>query len=171
NNYVVKEGRYFTENEINSSASITVVGMEVANKLYPKDNPLGRKVILDKTEFTIIGILEGKGESFGQSQDGFAIIPISRMQEIYGKSNVSINIAVQAPSKTTYDECVENVTSTMRIIRNCKPGEESNFEIFSNESLISTVNNFTKYFKYGAGFISFIALLAAGIGIMNIMLV
>ena len=47
----------------------------------------------------------------------------------------------------------------------------NNFEIYSNESLISSVNNFTKYFKYGAGFISFIALLAAGIGIMNIMLV
>jgi putative ABC transport system permease protein len=171
NNYVVKEGRYFTENEINSSAVVAVIGLEVANKLYPKDSPLGKKVILDKTEFTIIGILEGKGESFGQSQDGFAIIPITRMLEIYGKSNVSINISVQSPSKPLYDECVENITSTMRIIRNCKPGEENNFEIYSNESLISTVNSFTKYFKYGAGFISFIALLAAGIGIMNIMLV
>lgn len=171
NNYTVKEGRYFTENEINSSAGVTVLGMEVVNKLYPKENPIGKKVILDKTEFTVIGILESKGESFGQSQDGFAIVPITRMQEIYGKADVSINIAIQAPSKLTYDECVENITSTMRVIRQCKPGEDNNFEIFSNESLISTVNNFTKYFKYGAGFISFIALLAAGIGIMNIMLV
>lgn len=171
NNYVVKEGRYFSENEINSSSHVTVLGMEVVNKLYPKENPLGKKIILDKNEFTIIGILEAKGESFGQSQDGFALIPITRMQEIYGKSNHSINIAIQAPSKALYDECLENIISTMRVIRGCKPGEESNFEIFSNESLISTVNNFTKYFKYGAGFISFIALLAAGIGIMNIMLV
>ncbi|MBI5402384.1 MAG: ABC transporter permease [Ignavibacteriae bacterium] len=171
NNYTVKEGRYFTDNEINSSANVTVIGMEVVNKLFPKESPLGRKIILDKNEFTIIGVLESKGESFGQSQDGLALVPISRMQEIYGKSDHSINIAIQAPSKARYEECVENITSVMRIIRNCKPGEENNFEIFSNDSLISTVNNFTKYFKYGAGFISFIALLAAGIGIMNIMLV
>lgn len=52
-----------------------------------------------------------------------------------------------------------------------KPGEENNFEIFSNESLIVEVNKFTQYFKYGAGFISFISLIAAGVGIMNIMLV
>lgn len=171
NNYSVKDGRFFTENELNTSANVAVIGMEVVNKLYPKENPIGKRVMLDKNEFLIIGVLESKGESFGQNQDGLAIIPITRMQEIYGKSDHSINIAIQAPSKARYDECVENVTSVMRIIRQCKPGEESNFEIFSNDSLISTVNNFTKYFKYGAGFISFIALLAAGIGIMNIMLV
>lgn len=171
NNYSVKEGRFFTENELNSSANVAVIGMEVVNKLYPKENPLGKRVMLDKNEFLIIGVLESKGESFGQNQDGLAIIPITRMQEIYGKSENSINIAIQAPSKARYDECVENITSVMRIIRQCKPGEDSNFEIYSNDSLISTVNNFTKYFKYGAGFISFIALLAAGIGIMNIMLV
>ncbi len=171
NNYVIKEGRGFTANELNSSADVAIIGMEVVNKLFPKENPLGKKIVLDKNEFTVIGVLEGKGESFGQSQDGIALIPITRMQEIYGKADRSIHIAVQAPSKARYDECVENIVSVMRIIRGCKPGEENNFEIFSNDSLISTVNNFTKYFKYGAGFISFIALLAAGIGIMNIMLV
>jgi putative ABC transport system permease protein len=171
NSYNVKDGRMFTENELNSATSITVIGAEVASKLFPKLNPIGKKIILDKNEFSIIGILESKGESFGQSQDNFAIIPITRMLQIYGKADYSLNIAIQAPTKATYDETVEQVTSIMRVIRDVKPGEENNFEIFSNESLINSVNNFTKYFKYGAGFISFIALLAAGIGIMNIMLV
>jgi putative ABC transport system permease protein len=171
NTYVVKEGRMFTENEMNSAESVTVIGMEVVNKLFPKLNPIGKKIIMDKNEFTIIGILEPKGESFGQSQDNLALIPITRMIQIYGKSDYSLNIAIQARSKDLYNETVEQVVSIMRVIRNVKPGEESNFEIFSNESLINSVNSFTKYFKYGAGFISFIALLAAGIGIMNIMLV
>lgn len=171
NTYSVKEGRMFTENELNSSASVTVIGMEVANKLFPKLNPVGKKMILDKNEFMIIGILEPKGESFGQSQDNIALIPITRMIEIYGNTNYSLNIAIQAPAKAAYDETVEQVISVMRIIRKDKPGEDNSFEIYSNESLINSVNSFTKYFKYGAGFISFIALLAAGIGIMNIMLV
>lgn len=161
----------FTAAELNSSANVTVIGMEVANKLFPKLNPIGKKVILDKNEFLIIGILEPKGESFGQSQDNLALIPITRMIEIYGNTNYSINIAIQAPTKAQYDETVEQVMSVMRVIRKDKPGEDNSFEIFSNESLINSVNSFTKYFKYGAGFISFIALLAAGIGIMNIMLV
>jgi putative ABC transport system permease protein len=171
NTYSIKEGRMFTENELNSAANVTVIGMEVANKLFPKLNPIGKKIILDKNEFTIIGILESKGESFGQSQDNIAIVPITRMIQIYGSTDYSLNIAIQAPNKNSYDETVEQVISIMRIIRDVKPGEENNFEIFSNESLINSVNSFTKYFKYGAGFISFIALLAAGIGIMNIMLV
>ncbi|MEZ4689866.1 MAG: hypothetical protein R3A12_06665 [Ignavibacteria bacterium] len=73
--------------------------------------------------------------------------------------------------KLTYNECMENVISVMRVIRKDKPGAEDSFEIYSNESLIGRVNSFTKYFKHGAGFISFIAMLAAGVGIMNIMLV
>jgi putative ABC transport system permease protein len=171
NTYSVKEGRMFTENELNSAENITIIGMEIVNKLFPRMNPIGKKIIMDKNEFTIIGILEPKGESFGQSQDNFALIPITRMIQIYGKSDYSLNIAIQAKSKDLYDETVEQVISIMRVVRNVKPGEENNFEIFSNESLINSVNSFTKYFKYGAGFISFIALLAAGIGIMNIMLV
>lgn len=171
NNYSVKDGRMFTENELNSAINVTVIGTEVASKLFPKLNPIGKKIILDKSEFTIIGVLESKGESFGQSQDNLALVPITRMLDIYGKTNYSLNIAIQAPSKDAYNETVEQVISVMRVIRNVKPGEDNNFEIFSNESLINSVNSFTKYFKYGAGFISFIALLAAGIGIMNIMLV
>ncbi len=171
NTYTIKSGRMFTDNEISSSANVTVIGMEVVNKLFPKLDPIGKKIILDKNEFTIVGILEAKGESFGQSQDGFAIIPITRMIEIYGSTKYSLNIAIQAPSKAAYDDTVEQVISIMRIVRHDKPGEDNSFEIFSNESLINSVNSFTKYFKYGAGFISFIALLAAGIGIMNIMLV
>ena len=170
NDYSITQGRFFTVKEINSSADLTVVGMDVVEKLFPKENPLEKKVLLDGHEFTIIGVFEPKGQSFGQSRDNLAVIPITKSLEIYGKNN-TINIAVQAKDKNSYEECVENIIQSFRIIRNVKPGEENNFEIYSNDSLIGTVNNFTKYFKYGAGFISFIALLAAGIGIMNIMLV
>lgn len=172
NDYSVKEGRFFTQPELNSASSVAVIGMEVVDKLFPKETPIGKKIILDKNEFMVIGILEPKGESFGQSRDNIALVPITRALQIYrGDENQSINIAVQAPSREQYDETVEHISGIMRIIRKVKPGEDNNFEIYSNESLIAQVSAFTKYFKYGAGFISFIALLAAGIGIMNIMLV
>lgn len=170
NDHAIREGRFFTEKEVESSADVTVIGVEVVDKLFPFENPIGKRINLDGHEFLVIGVFESKGTSFGQSMDNFAAIPITKSLNIYGK-NSSINIAIQAKDKISYDASVENITSVFRVIRGMGPGEENNFEIYSNESLISSVNSFTKYFKYGAAFISFIALLAAGIGIMNIMLV
>ena len=148
-----------------------MIGIDAVDKSFPNINPVGQYITSDNNEFQVIGVFEKKGEGFGSSNDNFALLPITTMQQIYGKNNRSINIAIQAPSKETYNETVENVISVMRTIRKDKPGEADSFEIYSNESLIGQVNSFTVYFKYGAGFISFIAMLAAGIGIMNIMLV
>jgi putative ABC transport system permease protein len=104
--------------------------------------------------------------------DNLVCIPIRTMEKIYGgRKNHSLNITVTATSKETYNETVEHIIGLMRQVRKVPPGEENDFEIWSNESLISQAASFTQYFKYGAGVISFISLIAAGIGIMNIMLV
>lgn len=171
NNRAVQFGRFITETDLINNSRVAVIGMDVVDKLFPNMNPVGQNIVIDNNEFTVIGVFEKKGEGFGQSNDNFALLPITTMEQIYGKNNRSLNIAIQAPSKETFNDCVENVVSVMRSIRKDKPGEADSFEIFSNESLITQINSFTKYFKYGAGFISFIAMLAAGVGIMNIMLV
>ncbi|MBL8006923.1 MAG: ABC transporter permease [Ignavibacteria bacterium] len=171
NNRNVQFGRFFSENELLNNSRVVVVGLDVVEKLFPNEDPIDKYITIDNNQFRIIGVFEKKGEGFGQSNDNFALMPITTMQQIYGKNSRSLNIAVMAPSKETYNETLENVVSVMRSIRKDKPGQPDSFEIFSNDSLIGQVNSFTKYFKYGAGFISFIAMLAAGIGIMNIMLV
>lgn len=171
NNKKIMWGRFVTQFDVQNANKVCVVGMDVVDKLFPNQFPLDKQVILDGHPFTIIGVIEPQGENFGTSSDNFALIPITAMHQIYGKNNRSINIAIQAESQESFSATMENVINVMRVIRKVKPGEEDNFSIYSNDSLIGEVNNFTKYFKYGAGFISFIALLAAGIGIMNIMLV
>ncbi|MBS1515765.1 MAG: ABC transporter permease [Bacteroidetes bacterium] len=171
NDFSIKEGRFFTETEVFNNAPVCVIGLETVDKLFRNVNPLGRQILLDGRQFTIIGIYASKGAGFGQTQDNIAFIPITKFMDLWGTREKSLNIAIQAPSKETYNECQENVMSVFRVIRKVKPGEPDNFEIFSNESLKGTVDSFTKYFKYGAGVISFISLLAAGVGIMNIMLV
>lgn len=146
--------------------------MEVVDKLFPFTYPIGKEIIVDGNSFEVIGVLAAKGEIFGQSTDNIALIPITTMDKIYtGRKDRSINITVMSESNEEYDETVEHIIGLMRIIRKVPLGEENDFEIFSNESLIKEANNFTKYFKYGAGVISFISLIAAGVGIMNIMLV
>jgi len=171
NNKAVGTGRFFTQSDLINNSKIAVIGMDVAVKLFPNADPIGKFITIDNNEFSVIGVFEKKGSGLGRSNDNFALLPITTMQQIYGKNNRSVNIAIQATGKEMYNETVENAVTVMRTIRKDKPGEPDSFEIFSNDSLIGEVNNFTKYFKYGAGFISFIAMLAAGIGIMNIMLV
>jgi len=76
-----------------------------------------------------------------------------------------------ARSKEDYYSTIESAIGHMRTIRKVKPGEENNFEIFSNESVIGQINDMTGSIRIGALVVSIIALLAAGVGIMNIMLV
>ena len=171
NNKSIKYGRFITEADLNNASNVAIIGFDVVDKLFPNEYPVGKDIIIDKHQFKVIGIFEREGEAFGESNDNFALIPMTKMHQIYGKNNRSLNIAIQAENKEFFNETVEHVSNVLRVIRRVKPGEENNFEIFSNESLINTVNEFTQYFKYGAGFISFISILAAGVGIMNIMLV
>lgn len=171
NNRQIQYGRFITETDVQNNRRVAVLGMDVIEKLFRFADPIGQKIILDNNEFEVIGVFERKGEGFGQSNDNFALIPITTMQTLYGKNIRSLNIAIQAQDKESFEASKENIISVLRVIRKVKPGEENNFEIFSNESLIVEVNKFTQYFKYGAGFISFISLIAAGVGIMNIMLV
>lgn len=172
NSYNLGAGRFFTEQDIQTDKKIAVLGMEVVNKIFPNTNPLDKEITIDNNIFTVVGILEAKGESLGQSMDNIVLIPIRTMDKIQSsRRHHSINITVTARSKELYDETEEQIIGLMRLVRKVPPGEENDFEIFSNESLIREANNFTKYFKYGAGVISFISLIAAGIGIMNIMLV
>src|SRR6185436_19638497 len=83
----------------------------------------------------------------------------------------SLNILVQARDQASYEDTVEQVRGIMRALRKVPPGKEDDFEIFSNDSLIAQFNSFTMAVRLGVSLISSIALLAAGIGIMNIMLV
>lgn len=172
NSYNLDGGRFFTDQDIGTTRMICVIGTDVIDKLFPNTNPLGKTIEADGFKFEVIGTLASKGQNLGQSSDNIVLIPIRTMDKIYGaRKNRSINIAITAESKEKYDETMEHIIGVMRQVRKLGPGDENDFEIFSNESLIREAANFTVYFKYGAGVISFISLVAAGIGIMNIMLV
>jgi putative ABC transport system permease protein len=106
----------------------------------------------------------------GQSQDNFIIVPITVFTKYYG-DNSSAEYSIQAPDNKRYQATMDQVIGALRTIRKVAPGAENDFEIVTNSQLISQFNDITKYFRVGAGVVAFIALVAAGIGIMNIMLV
>jgi putative ABC transport system permease protein len=119
----------------------------------------------------VIGVLAKKGSAFGQSRDDLCLMPITRFFEDYGEVNRTVNIATQAVSTEAYNRTLDKGIGAMRIARGLRPDQENDFEIYSNDSLKSAFTSIAGVVRIGAFVISFIALLAAGIGIMNIMLV
>src|SRR4030095_1004037 len=99
NNRSVQYGRFISDVDLVNNNKVVVVGMDVVDKLFPNENPIGQSITIDNNEFQIVGVFEKKGEGFGQSNDNFALMPITTIQQIYGKNDRSINIAIQAPSK------------------------------------------------------------------------
>ncbi len=169
-NYSVAEGRPFVESDTSGSRNVAVLGADVAKKLFPFGSPLGEWVQFKGVKYTVVGVLEPKGSMFGRSQDEFMVVPITTVLNRYGRET-SLRIQVQAHSQSVYLDTVEQVRGILRALRKVPPGEEDDFEIISNDSLIKQFRTITLAVRAGAGVIASIALVAAGIGIMNIMLV
>lgn len=171
NNWTVSYGRSLRPNDVEYSGNVCLLGKDIITKLFSSINPVGQTVRVDGRQFLVVGALEPQAAMFGESRDNRVVMPITTFQAMYGKYKTSVNIMVMAKDKKSYDQIIESAIGFMRVIRKVPPGEENDFEIFSNESLIGQVNNITGGIKTGALVVSIIALLAAGVGIMNIMLV
>tara|TARA_B100000902_G_scaffold59410_1_gene66403 strand:- start:119 stop:1369 length:1251 start_codon:yes stop_codon:yes gene_type:complete len=170
-NTYISDGRNITDEDVHLSRSVCVIGADVVDALFPFEDPLGKAIQLQGLDYTVIGITERQGQSFGQSQDNYVFIPITTFLQRYGGSKTSLSINVEAESAEKYDETLDEVIGIMRTIRKVSPGKENDFEITTNEELMETFGSFTGAVKIFAFSVSVIALLVAGIGIMNIMLV
>lgn len=170
NNWTIKEGRSFTDNDQTYSTNVIILGQGVVTKLFPRGGAVGQEVKIEGERYQVIGVFDPQGAALGGNADNFTAIPLSTFLGKFGKMR-SLNIMIKAKTQEVYEQCMEEARLALRVARKVEPGAEDDFEIFSNDSLISTFNDFTKYVKMGIGFISFISLLAAGVGIMNIMLV
>jgi len=170
-NLEIEKGREFRSNDIDYSNDVCVLGSYVVEKLFYDIDPVGQIIRMDGYPLRVIGTLKKKPDFFGQSVDNYVVLPITTFQSIYGKRTATVDITVMANSQADYQRTIESAIGYMRLVRKIEPGEENDFEIFSNESLIDQVNDITGPIKIGALAVSLVALIAAGVGIMNIMLV
>jgi len=170
-NWLVAEGRGLIESDVDSAKDVCVLAGGLAKILYPHGSALGERPKFNGIGYTVVGVLEPKGASLGGDQDNFAIIPLTTGLNRFGRVWRSLSILVQAESQAFYEDTVEQVRGLLRAARKVPPGAEDDFEVFSNDSLISQFKSFTLTVRLGVAVVSSIALVAAGIGIMNIMLV
>jgi putative ABC transport system permease protein len=132
---------------------------------------LGELVKVGGIDYTVVGVLAANGGALGGDQDNFAVVPLTTLLNRYGRWGRSLDILIQARDRAHYDATLEEVRGAMRVVRKVPPGKEDDFEIESNDSIIKQFKDFTRSVRIGVMVVSSIALLAAGVGIMNIMLV
>lgn len=178
NTHFVTHGRTVSNEDIKVARSVAVLGYAVANELFPFIDPLNKIVKIDGRKYRIIGVFEEKKSAFGSGFDNYVLIPITLFKKNYGMKDPnrpgglrSVNITVRAKSPEVMQDAMAETRALMRRLRGLKANEEDDFTIFSSESNIKQFNQMTAGIKQGAFVVGIIALIVAGIGIMNIMLV
>ena len=168
--YDVDGGRIFTPSEVEHAVPVTFIGMDVAERLFPSVDPLGRELRVGNRMFTIVGIAKKRGSVFGFSRDNFIKIPISLHQRIYGV-RPSVNISVKVADPERMADCMDEVRLVLRARHHLKYDEPDDFGLLSADGLNSLWENLTKIIFRVAVFVVGISLVVGGIVIMNIMLV
>ena len=171
NQYSIDLGRNFTTDDVELARPVIIIGEGILKKLFPSENPLGKPIKVKDRSYIVIGTFAAKGSSFGDNQDDIAMIPITRFMSDFGAEGRSVNIATQAPSQAVLNDTMDQAVTAMRVVRGLKPEVENDFEMYNNDSIIGIIAKVADTIAAGSFIISAIALLAAGIGIMNIMLV
>ena len=171
NNFRIGHGRNLSPEDIAFSRSVCVIGQQLVRRLFPQGKAVGNVIKLNAKNYTVIGTLAEKGSSFGGNEDNITLIPITKFFENYGSRERSLNIAIEAKNQIVYDRTMGIAIGAFRVSRGLRPEEANDFEIYSNDSLSGVFRSIAATVRIGAFVISAIALVAAGVGIMNIMLV
>jgi len=176
NTHYIGHGRNLSYEDVRIGRHFAVLGYAVARELFPWTDPLQKTIKVDGRKFTVVGVFAEKKSALGGNYDNYVLMPITTFKRDYGERDNfgrdrSVNITVRAISPDVLDDAIAETRAVMRQERGLKSSEEDDFTIFTNDSQIKAFNNTTAGIKTGAFVVGIIALVVAGIGIMNIMLV
>jgi putative ABC transport system permease protein len=177
NTHYVGLGRNLTEMDVRAHRFVAVIGHAIAEKLFPFADPTGKDIRLDGRKYEVVGVFDEKKSAFGGNFDNYVLIPVTTYVNVYGLVDRrngferSVNITVRAKTPAQINQAIDETRQVLRHVRGLKPKDEDNFEFFNSQSLITQFNQVSRGVKIGAFVIGTIALVVAGIGIMNIMLV
>ena len=176
NTHYVGLGRNISQMDVKSGRNVAVIGYAIAQKLFPFVDPIDKEIRLDGRKYRVVGVFDEKKSAFGSAYDNYVLIPVTAYLNTYGMIDRngfsrSVNITVRAKTPELIDDAIEETRQVMRRERGVKANEEDNFDFFNSQSLITEFNKMTLGVKIAAFVIGIIALVVAGIGIMNIMLV
>ena len=173
-NVELSAGRFFTESDERAARGVCVIGAEVADKLFPVGTPLDKEIRVGGKPCTVIGLQERKGAGlFGENtEDTRVIMPFNTFKKYFGMSRWrNIDIMVKVDATERMDEAEDELTGIVRAARKVDATEENNFEINQQDTIRESFAP-VKLAIFGVGlFLTSLALIVGGIGVMNIMYV
>jgi putative ABC transport system permease protein len=169
-NREVVRGRYFSAVEDTHAAQVCLIGAEVAQRLFPTVDPLGRTIRVDREALEVIGVFDAVGSVLGQNQDLFVVVPLNTFRRMRGLRK-SITLEVEAGESPHFERAQDHVRMILRARRNIGPRQDENFYLGTSASYIALWETISASFVIVFTGVSSIAALVGGIVIMNIMLV
>jgi putative ABC transport system permease protein len=171
----IESGRPLVDQDVRNSTKVCLLGKSVANNLYGAIDPVGTILRIKKVPFTVIGVLQAKGQTLtGQDQDDRIYVPITTGQKkIFGRTIPGMVqfLMVKANSVDVLDDAVQQISDLLRQRHRISPGQENDFSVKNLTQMMDMAIRLTNIMTVLLGAIASISLLVGGIGIMNIMLV
>ena len=170
----IDNGRFISDIDLKRNNRVVVLGAEIADKLFPWDNPLGKQIRIKNISFEVIGVMQAKGSFLNNNQDETVYIPLSTMaNQIVGRTSpygTQVNfIAVSAQDENSIRAAKFQIENLLRLRH--KITNEDDFSVQTQKDILTIVGTVTSALTFLLAAISAISLLVGGIGLMNIMLV
>jgi len=172
-NMAVTKGRLLNQFDHEYANPVIVIGSETAEHFFPNVEPIGRDLKIGNMPYTVVGVAEPQGSSFGISFDRFVVAPyetpLKRLLNV--KKGTIDAIIVQAPNAQLIPSLQEEVRQVMRVRHKLRPGQKDDFSISTSESALAFWNKLKGYLVIAGVALPAIGLVVGAIVIMNIMLV
>ena len=169
-NSSLESGRFFDKDEELSNARVVVLGNKIAKDLFSDQDPLGQKIKIKKTNFTVIGVLKSKGGSLIQNEDSNLFVPVKTAQNVLLGVNHLGFIRVKVDKPENIDGTIEYIKSILRDKHNIDNPSEDDFSVRSTTQALETIGSITDALRFFLAAVAAISLIVGGFGIMNIML-
>ena len=164
-----ERGRMMSTIEVERGQLVTILGYTLADRLFGEIEPIEKTIKIAGIGFRVVGVSEKKGSFFGDSQDNFAVIPLSAYQRLFG-ARQSLQLMVKPVSTDRMSEAMDDATVALRVARRLKPSEPNNFGIITSDFILDIYRQVTSgIFAVLVGIVA-LSLVVGGIVIMNIML-
>jgi putative ABC transport system permease protein len=171
NNLNVELGRALTDADVEHGTHNTVVGYDIVDNLLGDGDPIGKEIRVDGVPYTVVGVGERQGKTFGQSQDNWVAVPITTYQHTYGTNDSMTVYARSNGDAAAMLRAEDEVRVIMRTRRHDAPGADDSFEVMTNDTFLDIWNQISRLFIIIVFGLASISLVVGGIVIMNIMLV
>ncbi len=174
NHHFIGEGRFISEDDVRRSANVVVIGYSIMETLFPRVDPIGKEVTISGRRYQVVGVMERQGpQTFFESVDSHVYLPITSFDRDFPwvKKTTGVNIATIPRRPEWVDRITEEGTAVLRARRKVPFNKPNDFGLLTPDKLIGNFRAITGGITLAMIFISSIALLVGGVGVMNIMLV